>query len=414
MSWFSRSSRKAQPLGQPIHSPIIGRSEIIPGGAALYVSAIMRRCIGEIVNMVRDTTPQILDAAGKVRAEGMNNMPPVIQEPSAGTSMSDMISHAALSWHFHGDMCLLYRRHPNGLLRDMWIATKGEVNVIRSGGRIYYQSFMTDPDIVADGIVIRHSLISPGGIFGISQVKSGENLIQSSLKSDTSMHAFVDNQSLIGLVLKHAAPGEITKTQREALLTELAITYGGPENSGRPLLLPEGWEIDRLEPSMEESKLLEARRDLSAMVAQEIFFLDPRSLGYNLSDSGNSFNYANNTQLWSQNWKTAGNPFATEFTSMITDVLPGQFRLDATEQQLGGPNERIAYIEKMALANKHYAAAVKAAGIDDSGILFGADEIRNIGRFLPRAEKGIPSERPTGQPELEPGGQQPALDPPAG
>lgn len=148
-------------------------------------------------------------------------------------------------------------RNPLGDITALLPIEAYRVTPVRVGGELMY-------DVMVDGqpvrMLKRDILHVPGlsfnGITGISVIANARQTIGASLSADNYSEGLMRNGLRPGGVLEH--PGRLGTEGTKNLRESLQATYGGPGNSGKPMILEEGMKWQAMTMPLEDAQFIES------------------------------------------------------------------------------------------------------------------------------------------------------------
>lgn len=358
--------RAPQPWGEPIpYSRYLGRNEPIVLGNVLALP-IVRRCVGEVANLVASATPTIIRADGS----RTTRMPSWLRNPSAIFNLRETIHQSAWSCVFNAEMFLVWDNTETlgGRVRpsNIWVPRPEDVSYYSDGKSItYYQWWNGGAEAQADMGTHRRTLSAPGVWRGVGTTRTGKVLTDSAQSTQKALDNHLLKDAILGVVFAFA--GTLNKDQRTQFLQQLARNHIGPENAGAPLVTDGDLKVQRIPPSMEDAQLIDLMRELDVRIARNVFFLD---LGEHGSGQ-RSLTYTNTAQLRARNWSTAAEPIARTIADAFSDLLGQQFVFDPAEPLRGSPADRSSLQAQMALTNERSIRS----GL---GPVYSIEEIREV------------------------------------
>jgi HK97 family phage portal protein len=161
----------------------------------------------------------------------------------------------------------------------VWIELKPD------GRIVYHVDNQLGRDVELEPAQVLHlKLLSKDGIKGISVLTSARETMGLSIASERAAAKLFGGGMMPAGVLKH--PGKLSPTAQENLRESLEKRYGGPENSGKPMVLQEGMEYTVLGMPLKDAQFLEQRQLSVPEICR--FFRVPAHIAGDLTRSTNN------------------------------------------------------------------------------------------------------------------------------
>lgn len=350
-------TRSVLPINEPITGTVPLQHIFSAGITPIEKLPIVRECLGFITDTINETDSVIINKRKEVVFDEFS-FPKFIKQPSVEFVFEELVGQAVTSLFTSGDLRLLAMRAGTKPI-FMYVGSPSLVSYKMGDGSLIYYDYLGTPytgdhSIVANSVVHRRRLAFPGKPLGISQYEPGKTLINTALHAQDLIQYYFANNMHLDLIF--TKKGEYVKGSGLNLLTALAQRHSGPKNSYKPLVDDYDWNIERLSDSNQANQVMELCAMVDTKICTQVFGIDP--LVFSISNqvaSGTNLTYQNASNLRTQVWLKAVKPVARIIASAISEYLPnGQyFRFDAHDFLLGGPSDRAALVEKMALVNKH-------------------------------------------------------------
>ena len=337
--------RAAMQFGESIpYSRYIARNAPVVEGNLLALP-IVRRCVGEIVNLVLSAVLVIIGTDGS----RTKRVPTWLRNPNGIFTLRETISQMVWESVFKGELFLTWNKDARDRPTDIWVPRSEDVSFYGTGtGITYTEWWNADATQTSQYFSHRRTLAAPGVWRGVGVTRTGRMLTDSA----QSVQKSIDNHLLSDILssIVFAFAGKLPDDSRKAFLAMLARNHQGPDRAGAPLVTDRDLKVHRLDPSMADKKLMELMRELDARIAAEVFFLDPAYLAIG-TDEYRSLSYQNLGQARAQNWSRAAAHHAATVAEAFTDLLGEEVVFDPTEPLRGSPSDRAQLQRNVTLAN---------------------------------------------------------------
>lgn len=179
----------------------------------------------------------------------------------------------------HGNAFIEVVRDQRGRVIELWPLLPTQVRVeVAPDGRPIYKYTPNSAEAISLGPDRVMHIAGPGydGAVGASVLGQFARVLSIASAMDEFSNAFWRNGAQVGSVLEH--PGAMSAEAAQRLIDGFNEKYCGASNAGRAVLLQEGMKLNRLEPDLDRSALIEQRTWAVREVAR-IFGIPPHMLG---------------------------------------------------------------------------------------------------------------------------------------
>ena len=381
---FRRDTRQRLPLNEIIQNTVPIQHTFIEGTRPIENLPIVRRCIGDIADMINQTELEIVDDDNRVVAR-RGTLPTWILQPSGEFVLAELVHQAVWTLMINGYLRILASTRSDGTPMFIYVGTNALQTYTAGNGLMIYTDTVTYAEqstvIVADSIAVRRRLTIPGRPNGLSEYQPAKTLLNAALHAQDVISRFFGSNMFTDLIFMHE--GEYTKNAGVELLEQLARRHAGPMNSFRPLVSDRRWKVDRLRESNQANQVVELISMLNSAICSQVFGIDPMYMSLDRESSGGSdksLTYKNAANLRAQIWKKPVEPIADLIASCLSDYLPRglRFKFNASDMLRGSPSDRAALALSMAQVNAAMSSSGGEGTAPSQGSVFSVEEIRQV------------------------------------
>ena len=201
-----------------------------------------------------------LEPAGRERATDHPAYPIFLHSPnpemSAITAKQILVKHGLQFGNGYGEIV----RDNAGFGREVWPLKSWRMRVrrLRTGELRYIYTTDDGREVSFLPRDIFHVRGMGDGVVGMSVVRWAMRSMGVAAAAEEFAASSWENQAVPPIALRH--PGKLSPAAAETARKSWMELYGGPENAGKPAVLPEGMSVEKLSMSNVDSELLGSRR----------------------------------------------------------------------------------------------------------------------------------------------------------
>ena len=328
-----------QVTGQPAWTPRDYRALSVEG---FQRNAIVYRCVRMISEAAASLSFLLYDGRRDLDEHPLLQL---LEEPQPGVSGTDLME----SWYGYlmiSGNAYLELVSVDGTPRELYALRPDRVKVV-PGARGWPEAY----DYSVGGRTVRiHGegpqalppvlhmrLFHPGDDhYGMSPLEAAAVAVDVHNGSAAWHKALLDNAARPSGALVYRGDGNLTTEQFDRLKHELAESYAGAGNAGRPLLLEGGLSWESLSLSPQEMDFLQAKHAAAREIALA-FGVPPMLLGIPGDNTYANYREAN-LSFWRQTVLPLGRRTARAFSRFLAPRYGGKLRLDVDIDQVDALN----------------------------------------------------------------------------
>ncbi len=238
-------------------SSISGRAESVTPQASMHVATVWC-CVNIIANAIA-RMPLVLYRRTKDGRERARNHPLyelMMLRPNPTTSAFALRHTQVVNRLLWGDSFSQIVKTRVGIPQEVRILPSAVTRTHDESGELRYKTIRDGREIT----LLRHEVLHvPGLSFdgrkSLSVIQHARRTIGAALGSDEFSDGFMANGLRPSGVLRH--PGKLGDKAVQNLRVSFESLYGGPRNSGRPMILEEGMEWDSMAMPLEDAQWVE-------------------------------------------------------------------------------------------------------------------------------------------------------------
>ncbi|MCK6475333.1 MAG: phage portal protein [Phycisphaerales bacterium] len=200
------------------------------------------------------------EPAGRIRAKDHPAYPIWITQPNPEmtplTAKQILVQHALRFGNGYGEIAT----DASGRRRQVWPLKSWKMRVVRlrNGELRYVYPLDAGGEEVFTPDQIFHLRGMGDGVVGMSVVRWAMRSMGVAAAAEEHAASTWENQAVPPIALRH--PGKLSPAAAEVARKSWMDLYGGPDNAGKPAVLPEGMSVEKLSQSNLDAQFLESRK----------------------------------------------------------------------------------------------------------------------------------------------------------